>query len=121
MFYPKPIPWEGLEQERLSDYQVIMLCNVEAVTPQLRQRLYQFVVEGGGLLFFAGNRVDPVRYNAMFYRSDTLVLPLALGQPIQRPQDQPLTIATRWTVPTRPWPLLPVSDALTSAANFIAI
>ena len=94
LFYPKPIPWEGLEQERLSDYQVIALCNVEALTPQVRQRLYQFVVEGGGLLFFAGNHVDPVRYNAMFYRSDTLLLPLALGQPMQRQQEQPMTIAT---------------------------
>src|SRR5439155_2213648 len=94
LFYPKPIPWEGLEQERLSDYQVIALCNVEALTPQVRQRLYQFVVEGGGLLFFAGNHVDPVRYNAMFYRSDTLLLPLALGQPTQRQQEQPMSIAT---------------------------
>ena len=94
LFYPKPIPWEGLEQERLSDYQVIALCNVEALTAQIRQRLYQFVVEGGGLLFFAGNRVDPVRYNAMFYRSDTLLLPLALGQPTQRQQEQPIAIGT---------------------------
>ncbi len=94
LFYPKPIPWEGLEQERLSDYQVIVLCNVEALTPQVRQRLYQFVIEGGGLLFFAGNHVDPVRYNAMLYRSDTLLLPLALGQPMQRKQEQPMTIAT---------------------------
>ena len=94
LFYPKPIPWEGVEQERLSDYQVVVLCNVEALTAQVRQRLYQFVVEGGGLLFFAGNRVDPVRYNAMFYRSDTLLLPLALGQPTQRPQEQPMTIGT---------------------------
>jgi hypothetical protein len=94
LFYPKPIPWEGVEQERLSDYQVVVLCNVEALTAQVRQRLYQFVVEGGGLLFFAGNRVDPVRYNAMFYRSDTLVLPLALGQPTQRPQEQPMTVGT---------------------------
>ena len=92
-FYPKSIPWEGLEQERLSDYQVIALCNVEALTPQVRQRLYQFVVEGR-LFFFAGNRVDPVRYNAMFYRSDTLLLPLALGQPAQRQQEQPIAIGT---------------------------
>src|SRR3989454_4488954 len=94
LFYPKPVPWEGLEQERLSDFQVIALCNVEALTAQVRQRLYQFVVAGGGLLFFAGNRVDPVRYNAMFYRSDTLLLPLALGQPTQRQQEQPMTIGT---------------------------
>jgi hypothetical protein len=51
LFYPKSIPWEGLEQERLSDYQVIALCNVEALTSQVRQRLYQFVVEGGASSF----------------------------------------------------------------------
>jgi hypothetical protein len=30
----------------------------------------------------------------MFYRSDTLLLPLALGQPTQRPQEQPMTVGT---------------------------
>ncbi|MGE3538462.1 MAG: BatA domain-containing protein [Candidatus Tectimicrobiota bacterium] len=107
LFYPKPIPWEGLEQERLSAYQVIVLCNVEAVSPQVRQRLQQFVSEGGGLLFFAGNRVDPGRYNAMFYRSDTLLLPLALGQPIQMPQEQPMGLAT----------LQPASEAFAAFAG----
>jgi hypothetical protein len=93
-FYPKPVTWEGLDQERLSEYQVIILCNVEAVTPQLRQRLQQFVSEGGGLLFFVGNHVDPVRYNALFYRSEALLLPLALGSPVQQPPEQPMTIRT---------------------------
>jgi hypothetical protein len=90
LFYPKPVTWEGLEHERLSDYQVILLCNVEALAPQIRQRLHQFVVEGGGVLFFAGNRIEAARYNAMF--SGTLLLPLALGQPIQHRQEQPMTI-----------------------------
>lgn len=94
LFYPKPIPWEGLEQERLGEYQVVVLSNVDMLSPQVRQRLQQFVMEGGGLLFFAGNRVDPVRYNAMLSHSDTPLLPLPLGQPIQRAQDQPMALAT---------------------------
>jgi hypothetical protein len=94
LFYPKPVSWEGFDQERLSDYQVIILCNVEAVTPQLRQRLYQFVSEGGGLWFFAGNHVNPSQYNALFYRSDTLLLPFALGTAVQLPQEQPVAIQT---------------------------
>ena len=116
LFYPRPIPWEGLEQERLSEYQVVVLCNVEALSPQARQRLHQFVMEGGGLLFFAGNRVDPVRYNAMFYRSDTLLLPLALGQPIQRPQEQARPRSThspdrRERGPVAAWQILSLSGA----------
>jgi Aerotolerance regulator N-terminal/von Willebrand factor type A domain len=94
LFYPKPVPWEGLGNERLTDYQVIVLCNVEALEPQVIQRLYQFVLEGGGLLFFTGNRVEATHYNAMLYRSEMLLLPLALGQPLQHPQEQPMTLGT---------------------------
>ncbi len=93
LFYPTPVPWEGLDRERFEDYQVIVLCNVEVVSPPIRQRLHRFVNAGGGLLFFAGNHVHAERYNAMFYRSDTLLLPVAIGQPIQQPEDQPQTIA----------------------------
>ena len=35
LFYPKPVTWEGLGNERLTDYQVIVLCNVEALEPQV--------------------------------------------------------------------------------------
>lgn len=91
-FYATPVTWEGLANERLADYQVVVLCNVEALAPQLRQRLQQFVRNGGGVLFFVGNRVRAATYNAAFYRADTMLLPEALGEPVQRPEDQPLTI-----------------------------
>jgi hypothetical protein len=92
VFHPKPVTWEGLAQERLSDYRVIVLCNVETLTAQVRQRLYQFVTTGGGLVFFAGHHVDAAQYNTMFYRSDTLLLPAPLGPPLQPPE--PTMIAT---------------------------
>jgi len=92
LFHPKPLVWEGLEQERLSDYSVIVLCNVEALSPQVRQRLHQFVTDGGGLIFFAGHQVAPTRYNALFYGSDTPLLPVALGEPVQQPEDAPVTL-----------------------------
>jgi hypothetical protein len=92
LFYAKPVTWEGLPHERLSDYQVIVLCNVEALSPQTRQRLQQFVRQGGGVLFFVGNRVSAAKYDAMLYRADTMLLPLALGEPVQRPETQPVHI-----------------------------
>lgn len=93
LFYAKPVTWEGLTHERLSDYQVIVLCNVEALAPQVRQRLHQFILDGGGVLFFVGNHVEAIRYNAMFYHADTPLLPFALGPPVQHPQEQPMGIA----------------------------
>ena len=92
LFRPVPVPWEGIERERFEDYQVIVLCNVEALSPPVQQRLHRFVNAGGGLLLFAGNHVDANRYNTMFYRSGTQLLPVALGEPVQQPEDQPQTI-----------------------------
>ena len=92
LFHPKPLVWEGLEQERLGDYSVIVLCNVEALSSQVRQGLHQFVTDGGGLIFFTGHQVDAARYNNLFYGSDTPLLPVALGDPVQRPEDAPLTL-----------------------------
>ena len=93
VFHPVPTPWEGIDRESFDDYQVIVLCNVEAISPPARQRLLRFVNAGGGLLVFAGNHVHASRYNAMFHRSDTLLFPAALGEPVQQPEDQPRTIA----------------------------
>ncbi len=93
LFYSKPVTWEGLSQERLSDYQAVVLCNVDRLSPQIRQRLHQFVREGGGLLMFAGNRVDADRYNAMFYHADTPLLPFPLRAPMQRAEDHPMMLA----------------------------
>ena len=92
LFHPKPLVWEGLEQERLSDYSVIVLCNVEALSPQVRQGLHQFVTDGGGLIFFTGHQVDATRYNTLFYGSDTPLLPAALGEPVQLTEETPVTL-----------------------------
>ena len=94
LFHPKPLVWEGLEQERLGDYSVIVLCNVEALSAQVRQGLHQFVTDGGGLIFFTGHQVDAARYNNLFYGSDTPLLPAALGDPVQRPEDAPVALQT---------------------------
>lgn len=92
LFHPKPLVWEGLEQERLGGYSVVVLCNVEALSPQVRKGLHQFVIDGGGLIIFTGHQVDAARYNNLFYGSDTPLLPAALGDPVQRPEETPVTL-----------------------------
>jgi uncharacterized membrane protein len=93
LFYAKPVTWEGLSQERLGNYQAVVLCNVDRLSAQIRQRLQQFVQAGGGLLMFAGNRVAADRYNAMFYHVDTPLLPFALKAPVQHAEDRPMRLA----------------------------
>jgi hypothetical protein len=93
LFYAKPITWEGLARERLSDYQAVVLCNIERLTPQIRQHLLQFVHAGGGIVMFVGNRVDTKHYNTLLYHTDTPLLPFALGPPVQVSEDHPMTLA----------------------------
>ncbi len=54
--------WRDLEVETLSDYRVIVLANVPNVGKGLAGRLEKFVRKGGGLVIFAGGRVDPDTY-----------------------------------------------------------
>lgn len=94
LFYAKPITWEGLERERLGDYQAVVLCNIERLTPRTRQRLLEFAHAGGGIVMFVGNRVDTKHYNTTLYHADTPLLPFALGPPVQAAEDHPMTLAT---------------------------
>ncbi len=51
-------------REKLSDYDVVLLLNVEAPTPEVARALREFVLAGGGLFVSVGDRVDPDAWNA---------------------------------------------------------
>ncbi|MFZ5443353.1 MAG: BatA domain-containing protein [Myxococcota bacterium] len=51
-------------REKLSDYDVVLLLNVEAPSPEVARALQQFVLDGGGLFVSVGDRVDPDAWNA---------------------------------------------------------
>lgn len=117
LFYTKPITWEGLEREHLGDYQAVVLCNMAHLTPQIRQHLLQFIRAGGGIVMFAGNRVDAQHYNTLLYHADPPLLPFALGAPLQAAEDHPMTLAAI----DQPHPALTVfknQNALLARAKF---
>lgn len=51
-------------RERLQDYDVVLLLNVEAPTTQSVDALVNFVNAGGGLFISVGDRVEPEAWNA---------------------------------------------------------
>lgn len=57
---------EGLASVKLEDFDVVMLLNVEKVPVATVGALRRFVEAGGGLLFTAGDKVEPDAYNALF-------------------------------------------------------
>lgn len=53
----------GLSLERLGEYDLVIASNIRNVTQDLESRLRGFVEEGGGLIVFMGEGVDPELYN----------------------------------------------------------
>ncbi len=51
-------------REKLTDYDVVLLLNVEAPPLEVAKSLGEFVENGGGLFISVGDRVDPEAWNA---------------------------------------------------------
>ncbi|MFB3065695.1 MAG: BatA domain-containing protein [Planctomycetota bacterium] len=68
----------------LEEFDGVFLCNVYRLDRDSIERLEAFVRGGGGLVFFLGDQVDPLLYNATFYGVGTEagkhLLPLPLGE-----------------------------------------
>jgi hypothetical protein len=71
---------DGLYGEKLNNYDVIMMFNVAEVNKDLASRIQQFVDNGGGLMAFLGDKVDPDLYNKNFAVNNKPVLPVRLLQ-----------------------------------------
>jgi hypothetical protein len=68
----------GVHGEKLNDFDVIMMFNVAEVNEALGKRIGHFIENGGGLMVFLGDKVDPERYNTAFIAKGKPVLPLRL-------------------------------------------
>ncbi|MBH23887.1 MAG: hypothetical protein CMH57_05405 [Myxococcales bacterium] len=57
---------DGLASYTFADYDVVLLANVEKLPRASVRELVDFVKAGGGLLFIAGDNVNPEVYNNLF-------------------------------------------------------
>ena len=97
-----------LAEEKLDDYEVVILANVGEVDGALARKLFAFVRRGGGLIVFAGKNVDGGDYNATLRDGDHLLLPGAIGAAVSSPPQ------ARWTLarPVSKHPLAVVAALL---------
>jgi hypothetical protein len=63
LFLPTVIVAEGLPGASLESYHVVVLCNVADLSEAVAQKLRNYVVQGGGLLVFGGDRLQLDSYN----------------------------------------------------------
>lgn len=75
LFLPTVIISDGLDAASLDGYQAVILCNVSAISDSVLAKLQTFLRQGGGLLIFGGDRVQPENYNLKLAQSSPPLLP----------------------------------------------
>jgi len=75
LFLPTVIIPDGLEATPFDGYQVVILCNVSVISDHLAAKLQAFLRQGGGLLIFGGDRVQPDSYNLKLAQGSPALLP----------------------------------------------
>lgn len=73
--------------ESLTDYDVVLLCDVAALAPTQARLLSGFVEAGGGLLVAPGMRANPAFYNGWQTAAGVPVLPTRLVRQVVVPSD----------------------------------
>ncbi len=76
-FLPATASLEALEDLTLTEYDILILADVPAFSTRVQQQLQAFMQAGKSVIYFVGDDVDTVSYNAF---ADWL--PAAVGQPI---------------------------------------
>ncbi len=77
---PKTVTSADFLQQRLDDYGCVILANVPRLPELWADRLRRYVEGGGGLIVFAGDRVDAASYNTALAGSGEPLLPALLGE-----------------------------------------
>jgi hypothetical protein len=86
-----------LLEERLDDWDLVVLANVAQVSPTEAKVLGEFVRRGGGLLLFLGSRVDLAGYNRVLHEDAERLMPVRLIEVVapQGPDEAPFAFDPR--------------------------
>lgn len=76
---------EELKPESLTDVRVVVMANVRQLSEPQVLTLQNFVKQGGGLLIFAGDRINPDWYNSSAFASGSGLLPCRFGPIVNAP------------------------------------
>lgn len=86
----------------LSEYELIVMANVSEVSKVEAERLEEFAKNGGGILMFLGQNVDPEGYNAGLYRDGNGLFPWALAPEKMESESRDRPLVFRVTAPEHP-------------------
>jgi hypothetical protein len=78
----RSVPWLSLPTEPLEEVDVLILADVPEITAQQVEQLTQYVREGNGLVWFAGENVKTAVWNERTATGPNPLLPAKLGPPV---------------------------------------
>lgn len=78
LFQPVIAVPESLNSAALDSYQAVILCNVAAIPDSFVPRLRDYLIRGGGLILFLGDRVQPDDYHRKLLQTSPSILPARL-------------------------------------------
>jgi aerotolerance regulator-like protein len=84
---PRVVGAEAFNPGLIEKAKVVFLANVAEIKPDTHKALLEFVKEGGGLVLFLGDQVDPVTFNRVFFDEGKGVAPCALDRAVGDPAD----------------------------------
>ena len=82
---PESIPWMELPTRRLDNHDVVVLANVPDLRRAQVEGLGAFVRDGGGLLVFLGDKINPVLVNARMRHGEESLLPAEVVEAVASP------------------------------------
>ena len=72
----------GFDRENLDDFDLVVLLNVQLVSPRRARELDAYVRKGGGLLMFVGDRTKQAEFNDAFWADGKGLSPARLGDAV---------------------------------------
>jgi hypothetical protein len=79
-FAVRSVPWLSLPAQDLKSFDVVVLSDVPDITPGQASRLEEYVREGNGLIWFAGDNVKIPEWNQRSASEGTPLLPAVIEQ-----------------------------------------
>jgi hypothetical protein len=78
----RTVPWFSFTQQMLDGVNVVVIANVPQITEGQAKWLSRYIREGGGLIWFAGDKVNASEWNKYASPGADPILPAAIGQTV---------------------------------------
>ena len=86
-FTVKTVTWVSLPQQNLEEFDVVILADVPAITPDQARQFEDYVRAGNGLVWFPGENTKPAVWNKRSALAGTTLLPAVIEQTMDTSND----------------------------------